>query len=57
MVIYIQDLNGNWLNVWVGIVIECRYSINIFVCKNRAEMIFEGVCLFFTISDGSSIVK
>ena len=34
MVIYIQDLNGNWLNVWVGMVIEHRYSINIFVCKN-----------------------
>ena len=53
----IQDLNVKWLNVWVEIIIECRYSINVFVCKNRAKMICEGVHLVFAISDGSSIVR
>lgn len=48
-------LNDHGLDVWIEII-KFRYSMNAFICKNRAEVV-EGISLFFTVNDSSFIAR
>lgn len=49
-------LNDHGLDVWVEII-KFRYSMNAFICKSRAEVVYEGISLLFTLNDSSSIAR